>query len=183
MSPDGIEIAQHDALDRCTAVDVVGDDLLVDFLRVAVGRRGLLVGCLLGDGQIFGQRLPIDRATRREDEALHVVAGHEFQQIDERHHVVAIIEQGLLHALAHRLAGGEVDDARDGRIFLEHGFGGGKVAQVHLLECRTDARDLFDAVEHLHLGVAQVVYNDHIVACLLEFDRGVAAYKARSAGH
>ena len=53
MSTDGVEVAQHDRLDGSARVDVVGDDFLVDLLRVAIGRESLLNGGFLSDGQVF----------------------------------------------------------------------------------------------------------------------------------
>ena len=103
MSADGVEVAQHDRLDGSTRVDVVGNNLLVDLLRVAIGRQGLLDGSLLGDGQVLLRGLSVDGARAGEDDAFHVVLRHEFQQVDERHDVVAIVKQRLLHTLTHGL--------------------------------------------------------------------------------
>ena len=69
MGTDRIEVSQDDALDGCAAMDEVVDDLLVDLLGVAIGRGGLLVGCVLGDGQVLGVGLSIDRAAAGEDDA------------------------------------------------------------------------------------------------------------------
>ena len=164
-------------------MDEVVDDLLVDLLGVAIGRGGLLVGCVLGDGQVLGVGLSIDRAAAGEDDALDAIGWHELQEVDERDNIVAVVEQGQLDALAHSLGGGEVDDARDGRILLEHGLRGSLVAQIYLLEGRAHTRDLLDAVEHLYLGVGKVVDDDHVVASLDQFHGGMATDEARSARH
>ena len=149
MSTDGVEVAQDDALDGCTRVNEVLNNLLVNLLRVAIGRKSLLDGSLLGDGQILLCGLTIYCTARREDDTLHVILWHEFQKVNERDDVVAIVQQRLLHTLANGLRSSEVDDTLNLRILLEHSLRSIKVAKVNLLESRTYARNLLDAVEHL----------------------------------
>ncbi len=100
---DRVEVAENDALDGGSAVDVVVYYLLVDFLCVAVRRCGLLMRGILGDGEVLGFRLAVDGARRREDDALDIVFRHELKEIDERDYIVAVVEQRLLDALAHGL--------------------------------------------------------------------------------
>ena len=59
--------------------------------------------CCLGDRQVLRFGLTVDGATGREDDAFHIVERHEFQQIDERSDVVAIIKQWFLNTLSHCL--------------------------------------------------------------------------------
>ena len=62
MGTDRIEISQDNALQRSTAVDIIIDDLLVDFLRITIGRSGFLMWGFFGNGKISRQGLAINRA-------------------------------------------------------------------------------------------------------------------------
>ena len=62
MSTNRIEIAQNDALDGSTAVDVVSNDLLVYLLSVAVRRCGLLMRTVLCNGEVLRLRLTVNGA-------------------------------------------------------------------------------------------------------------------------
>ena len=62
MSTNWIEVAQDDALDRSTRVDVILDNLLVNLLGVAVRAHSLLDRSVLGYRQILGGRLTINGA-------------------------------------------------------------------------------------------------------------------------
>ncbi len=107
MCTDWVEVSQDDALDVGTAVDIVGDDLLVDFLGVAIRRSSLLMRSLLSNRQVLWLWLTINGAARREDDTLDIVFWHQLKQVDERHHIVAVIEQRFLNALTYSLAGSE----------------------------------------------------------------------------
>jgi hypothetical protein len=60
MSTDWVEVAQDDTLDRCTRVDIILDDLLVNLLGVAIRAHSLLDRSVLGYRQILGGRLTIN---------------------------------------------------------------------------------------------------------------------------
>ena len=62
MSSNRVEVAQNDALDVGTAVDVVGNDLLVNLLGIAVRRCSLLMRAVLGNGEVLGLRLAVNGA-------------------------------------------------------------------------------------------------------------------------
>ena len=141
------------------------------------------MGSVLGDGEILGLGLAVDGAGRGEDDALDIVLGHQLKQVDERDDIVAVVEQRFLHALSHGLGGGEVDDALDVGIFLEHTLCRLLVAQVDILKGGTHSSDFLDAVEHFYLGVGQVVYDDYLVASLYEFYRSVGADETGSSSY
>ena len=164
-------------------MDIVGNNLLVDFLGVAIRRSSLLVRSILGDRQVLWPGLSIYRAGRREDDALDMILRHKLKQIDERNHIVAIIEQWFLHTLSYCLAGSKVDDALYIGIFLEHSLCGSLVAQVYLLESRTHTCYLLNTVQYFYLRIGQIVYYHYVVACLLQLHCGVASDKACTTSH
>ena len=92
-----------------------------------------------------------------------------------------IVEQGLLHALAHSLRCGEVDNSLDVGILLEHFLGGILVAQVYLLKSRTHAGNLLDTIQHLLVRVREIVYHHYVVASLLQLYRGMRPDKTGTA--
>ena len=73
-----------------------------------------------------------------------------------------------------------MDDTLDVGILLEHSLRSSLVAQVYLLESRTDARDFLDAVEDFNLRIRQIVDNNNFVACLLQFYGGVGTNETGS---
>ena len=153
MCADRVEISQHDALDVSTAVDVVGDNLLVDFLGVSIRRGGLLMRSLFGNRKVFRLWLTINGAAGREDDSLDIVLRHQFQEVDERYDIVAVIEQWLLHALAYCLAGSEMDNTLDSWIFLEYSLCGSLVTQIHLFESWANTCNLLNAVQYFNLRI------------------------------
>ena len=78
-----------------------------------------------------------------------------------------------MHRVAHSLAGGEVDDALDAGILVEEGADGGHVGAVGLHEVGTYAGDALYAVEHIFVGVGEVIYDHYRVAGLLQLYHGV----------
>ncbi len=65
-------------------------------------------------------------------------------------------------------------------------FEGGAVADVHLVKAQAlegfVAHDLAHAVEHLGVGVGQIVHHDYLVAVLKQVDAGMAADKTGATG-
>ena len=112
-----------------------------------------------------------------------MIFGHKLQQVDQRNDVVAVVKQGLLHALAHGLAGCKVDNAFNVGVLLEHSLRSGLVAKVYLLESRPDAGNLFNAIQDLNVGIGEVVDDDNLVTCLLQLYRGMGTDEAGSAGN
>ena len=58
----------------------------------------------------------------------------------------------------------------------------GAVAHIGLLEAEVFPCQCFQSVKHLDAAVAQVVHDDHVVACVHELDRGVRADVACATG-
>ena len=83
VSTDRIEIAQDDALDVGTAMNIVVNDLFVDFLGISVGRGSFLMRSVFCYRQIFRLGLTVDGTGRGEDDSFHVVLGHEFKQVHQ----------------------------------------------------------------------------------------------------
>ena len=103
MGANGIEVAQDDGGDVGTTLHEVLDDFLVHLLRVAIRRFGLLDGSGFTDGKPLGVGLTIDGAGGGEDDALDVVLGHQFEDIDEAREIVAIVHQRLFDRFPHGL--------------------------------------------------------------------------------
>ena len=181
MGTDWVEVSQHDALDVSATMDIVGNNLLVNFLGVTVWRSSLLVRSILSNRQVLRFWLTVNGAGRREDDTLYIILWHELKQVDERNQVVAVVEQRLLHALAHSLAGSKVDNTLDSWILLEHGLCCSLVTQVHLLESRANACDFLNTVEYLDLRVREVIYDYYVVASLLQLYCGMATDEACTA--
>ena len=95
----------------------------------------------------------INGAAGREDDSLDIVLRHQFQKVDERYDIVAVIEQWLLYALAYCLAGSEMDNTLDSWIFLEYSLCGSLVTQIHLLESWANTCNLLNAVQYFNLRI------------------------------
>ena len=120
---------------------------------------------------------------------------HDLAQHDGARDVVLVVLKRLLHAFAHGLEAGEVDDRVDG-LLVEHGRERFSVKDVDLVErhvvsgarwrcacCLGVAHDGAHAVERLHARVGQVIHHDHAVARLQQLHAGVRANEAGAAGH
>jgi hypothetical protein len=104
-----------------------------------------------------------------------------LQQSQGAAHVVVKVAYGLGHGFAHGFEAGEVDDPLNlvlGKDLVERGA----VAHIGLNEAEVFPCQRFKPVEHLDAAVAQVVHDDHVVACVHEFDRGVRADVACATG-
>ena len=76
-----------------------------------------------------------------------------------------------------------MNDARNAGVFLEYAFRSFLVAKIHILKGGAYTRDLFNSVDHFHLGVGQVVYNYHVVTSLNELYTRVGTYKTCSSSN
>ena len=75
-----------------------------------------------------------------------------------------------------------MDNTLDAGIFLEDALQLRQVAAVHLFEGGTNAGDFFNAIYDIGLGIAEVVDDNYVVACILQFDGGVRTDEAGTAG-
>jgi hypothetical protein len=158
----------------------VAQDLLTDLLGVAVRRFRGLHRRVFADRQRVG--LAVDGARRAEDQPALRVLGGELEQVDEAAEVVAVVRERLLHRLADRLVGSEVDDAGEVGHAGEERAASDRIGEVDVRPHRLLAGDRGDAVEHGRVGVRQVVGDDDLVAARQQFDRGVRTDEAEAPG-
>ena len=105
---------------------------------------------------------------------------HHLQQADGGVEVVAIVEQGLVDALAHGLQSRKMDHAVD--LFLgEQLVKRSLVAHVHFIEAESLARQLLYAAQRLVLAVDQVVSHHDSAARVQQFQAGMRTDEARAA--
>ena len=121
----------------------------------------------------------VDRRGRAEHDALHAVLAHRLAQGEGAVQVVAVVFEGLFHALAHGLVSRKVDD-RVKRVGGEHLVQLGGVGYIHVIAANMLAGDGFETVEHALAGVVEVVRDDGLVAGLDQFHIGMGADKARA---
>ena len=180
---DGVEIAQQHNVPFVVAHVQVGQHLLQHGLRPAVGVRGVVLRAILGDGDEL--RLAVHRGARREHEVLHAVRAGHVAQGQRAREIVPVVFQRLLHAFAHGLEAGEVDDGVH-FVLGEDAVERRAIEDVRLVEfqavvvCR-QAGDLSHPVKRELARVAQVVHNDHVVALIQQFDAGVTSDEPGSA--
>ena len=181
MRADGVEVAQEHDVPALVRHVQVAQHLLVHRLGAAVGVRCRLEGRVLGHRHVVG--LAVDRGRGREHNVAHAVVAHGAGHRQRAAQVVLVVLDGLVHRLAHRLVGGEVDDAVD-VVLLEDAVEQGGVADVPPIEgADLPARDALDAAQGLLAGVGEVVDHHDLVARLEQLDAGVAADEAGTAGH
>ena len=110
MCADGIEIAQERNVPAviCT-IEIFEHLFLHEFCRpVRIGRHQTAI---LIEREPLG--LAVHRCRGREDEIAHTELFHRLQKHKRRDQIVIVVEDGFLHALAHRLEPRKVDDPID----------------------------------------------------------------------
>ena len=95
---------------------------------------------------------------------------HGLEEDNQRKVVILVVQKRLLHGFADGLAGSEVNYALDRRMSSEDALDSSLVIAVYFVEGGADARDGFDTIEHLDIGVRQVVDTDDLIACLDELN-------------
>ena len=178
VSPDGVEIAQGDALHPGIGGDRVAQDVFAHLLGVAVGRGGRLAGRLFGHGLLLG--LAVDGARRREDDVPASEFAHQADDVHKRREVVAVVFERLGDRFAHGFRRREVDH-RIEFVLLEDLAESRAVAAVHLDEGDVGARDLAHALDGVHVAVREVIDDHDIIAGIDEFHGGVRADVAGTA--
>ena len=134
-----------------------------------------MLWAILGDGDELG--LAVHRGARREHEVLASGRTRRLAQHEGARHVVPVVLERLLNALAHGLEAGEVDDGID-VVLGEHAVERFAVEDAGLVERQSiiaDAGDGPHAVERNLARVAQVVQHDHAVSPVQQLDARVAA--------
>src|SRR5688500_2083735 len=173
-----IEIAQRYEAEIGVRARVVVQELFHDELRLAIG-IGRPERVRLRNRQLA--RLAVHRGRGAEHHPAHAVLRHRLEQGDGATDVVVVIQQRLLHRLAHRLQAGEVHNGFD-RIG-KNLFQRRSIPDIRLME--GDARpgcQFGYAFQHATLGVRQVVDDGEAVARLGERDAGMRADVAEAAG-
>jgi hypothetical protein len=127
---------------------------------------------LLADRHLL--RLAVDRGTRGEDEGTDAMASHRVEQRDRLHDVVAEVEAGVRHRLAHRTAPRHVDDRPD-RPVAEHAVEDGRVAVVPVDQRRARNRRAMPGGE--------IVEDQDLARSLDEATHDVAADVPGASGH
>ena len=105
-----------------------------------------------------------------------------LQHVHEGFEIVLVVFEGFRHAFAHCLEGGEVDDG----VYLVVGkksVGCCCIAEIHLHEGEFLPEDFADAIVVGFVAVAEIVGDEYVVPCLLEFHGHVASYKSGTAGY
>ena len=180
---DRVEVAQQHDIPLVVSHIKVGEHLLKHGLRLAVRIRGGMLRALLGDGHEL--RLAIHRGARGEHNVLHTVIARDIAQDERARDVVPVVLKRLLHAFAHRLETGEVDDCID--VMLgEDGFHRIAVEHVRLVErasISADSSNLAHAFDGDFARVAQIVDDNDVEAFRKQLDAGVRADEPGAAGN
>ena len=108
---DGVEVAQQHDVPLVVADVQVGEHLLKHALRPAVGVRAVVLRAILGDRDELW--LAVHRGAAGEHQVLHAVVARHVAQHQRAGDVVPVVLKRLLHAFAHGLEAGEVDDGVD----------------------------------------------------------------------
>ena len=109
---------------------------------------------------------------------LHSQTGHG----DGAPEVVLIIFQRVLDGFPHRLISGKVDQPLEAS-FLKKRAGGCFIRDIQKVEVRLHSGDGGDPLQHRRFGVAEVVCNGDLMACLLEEDDGMGPDISGSPGN
>ena len=115
MSTDRVEITQHDRIDRSTGSYRITDNLFIDLFCISVRRFRFLDRSLFRYRQFI--RLTVYGTRWREYDSFHSMFRHQFEEVDQRNQVVAIIKQRLLYWLSNRFARCKVNDRLNSFIF------------------------------------------------------------------
>ena len=180
MSTDGIEVAQQDRAEVRVCGAVVGQNPLDHHLGPAIGRRRLNGRhfFLVGMG-IVGT---VNSCRRREYQLFAACLLHDFQKGQGAVQIISVILQRLPDTLTHGLETGKVDHGIN-FVVLEDLLQFHFVSAVDLIECGHSACDLTDPVAYIPAGVAEIIHDDGMVACVHQFHNGMAADIAGAASH
>jgi len=170
MCPYRVKIAQNDTLDRSSGVYEVLNDLFVDLLGVSIGRGSRFDGSILIDGILVG--FSVDSTGGGENDTLHVMLGHQLQQVDQRNKVVAVVEQRFLYRLADGLAGSKMNDAVEGVLFKQS-LHRAMIGTILLIEEGPFPGDASDTLQHTSSGVRKIINDNHFVPGLLQLNYGM----------
>ena len=157
-------------MQRSISMRLIANNLLVDLLRIAVWRESHLYRSGLIYRQMLCRWLTIDGAGTGEDDMLNAMCLHLFEEGNQRHEVITIIEEWLLHGFTYCLAGCKVNHSLNICITIHHVGQSRSIIAVHLFKVGLLTHNSSYTIQHILVGIAQVIHNDYIVALLYEFD-------------
>ena len=181
VGTDGVEVAQQGHVQAGVRLADIGQDALGEGLGGAVGVGGGTHGEVLGDGHTGG--VAVDGGGGAEHEVLAAILAHHIQDDQGAVEIVIIVFDGLGNALTHGLVGRELDDRRDVRALGEDVLHILMLGHICLVKAEVLAGDLFHTVQHHRGSVIEIISHDHVVACVQQFDTGVAADITGTAGN
>ena len=181
VGADGVEVAQQRHVHLGVGLAAVGEHHLVHQLAGAVGVGGAAHTAVLIDGHLL--RVAIDGGGGGEHQIVHAVAAHGGQHGEGGGEVVGVVLDGLAHALAHRLVGGELDHRVNVRVLREQLLHLFRVGEVDLHKAEILAGDLLHPAHRLRAGVVVVVGHDDVIAGRQKFHAGMTANVTCAAAH
>ena len=107
---------------------------------------------------------------------------HCFKQRERSAEVVAVVHQRLTHAFGYCLIARKMYHCLD-IIFGEYLLHIRLIAHIGFIEFEIPAAYLFYQLNRFGLGIVEIIHYYDLFACLEEFDTGVRAYIACSAGN
>ena len=159
MGADGIKVPQQHHGPRLIRKGNVPKDLLTHILGPAVGIRAIAGTGGLPQGHFI---VPgIDGSRGGEDNPFYIMRCHHPAQGQCGAKIVGIVFFGDGYGLAHRLHTGKMDNAVNGVLVKDLGQGF-FVAHIQLIEQGPLAGDGLHPVQHLRVGVCQVVNDDNL---------------------
>ena len=181
VGADGVEVAQQRHIQAGVSLADVLQDALGEGLGGAVGVGGSTHREVLGDGHTGG--VAVDGGGGAEHEVMAIMMAHHVQNDQRAVEVIVVVLDGLGHALAHSLVGCKLDDGGDVRALGEDLLHVLAAGHVCLVEAEILAGDLLDPVQNHRRSVIIVICHHDIVASVQQFDAGVAADVAGTAGN
>ena len=180
MGTDGIKVAQQDGAEVRVCSAVVSQNPLDHHLGPAVRRRRLNGRHLLLVGMgIVGT---VNGSRGREHQLLTARLFHDLQKCQSAVQIVSVILQRLPDTLAHCLKACKVDHGIN-FVVLEYLQQFLLVRTVDLIKSRNSTSNLTDPVADIPAGVAEIIHNDRMVACVHQFHYGMAADIACATSH
>ena len=181
MGTDGVEVAQQRHIQAGVRLADVLQNALGKGLGGAVGVGGSAHREVLGDGHTGG--VAVDGSGGAEHEVMAIMMAHHVQNDQRAVEVIVVVLDGLGHALAHSLVGCKLDDGGDVRALGEDLLHVLAAGHVCLVEAEILAGDLLDPVQNHRRSIIIVICHHDIVASVQQFDAGVAADVAGTAGN
>ena len=144
---------------------------------VGIGGRQRMV---LGQRQAL--RIAVHRSRRTEHQGPHTRRTHRLDQPQSAHDVVVVVLERFGDRLADRLQAGEMDHRRCLAVG-QHRAQRRRVTDVALYQRRLSAGDALHPAQRFRIAVAEIVEHRHVMAGVQQFNAGMRADIAGTAGH